>query len=368
MKVRNMIIAAGAGTAAAGTIAGIGAVLLARAAWKGFREISLRGKVALVTGSSRGLGFAIAQELAREGAHLVICARNEEELRWAQDDLQSIGAEVLAVPCDVSDPDQVRHMFEQVRQRFGAVDVLINNAGVISVGPVQSQRLEDYEEAMKIIYWGTVYPTLEALPGMLARRAGHIANITSIGGRVAVPHLLPYCAAKFAAVGFSEGMHAELAKDGISVTTVVPGLMRTGSHVNAYFKGDHRKEFAWFSVGASNPLTAISARRAARSIVRAIKRGKSDLVLSPQAKLLALAHGIAPGTISTAMGLTNRVLPGSGATSPERFTGKQSRTGVSESILTKLGRDAGERLHQYPEHRATGEESTGSDPAALLAD
>ena len=368
MRVRNVLIAATAGTVTAGTVAGVGAVLLGRAIWKGFREISLRGKVALVTGSSRGLGFAMAQELAREGTRLVICARDEEELRWAREELQRMGAEVLAIPCDVSDREQVRRMFEQIHARFGAVDVLINNAGVIQVGPIESQRVEDYEEAMRIMYWGVVYPTLEAIPAMMANRSGHIANITSIGGRIAVPHLVPYCAAKFAAVGFSEGMHAELAKDGIKVTTVVPGLMRTGSHVNAHFKGDHRKEFAWFSLGASTPLTAMSARRAARSVIRAIKRGRSEITLSPQAKLAALAHGVAPGMVSDALGIVNRVLPGTGSTSPERFTGKASRSAISDSFLTKLGRDAGEELHQYPEHRRTVTENATTGPEALLAD
>ncbi len=367
MRVRNIVLTATAGTMAAGTVAGVGALLIARAAWKNFRavrETSLRGKVTLVTGASRGLGFAIAQELAREGARLAICARDEGELRWAQQELQAMGAEVLAIACDVGDREQVRRMFEQIRSRYGALDVLVNNAGIISVGPIHSQTVEDFEEAMRVMYWGVVYTTLEALPDMLARRSGHIANVTSIGGRVSIPHLIPYCAAKFAAVGFSEGMHAELAKDGIKVTTVVPGLMRTGSHVNAHFKGDHRKEFAWFSLGASTPLTAMGAHRAARKIVHAVKRGKSDLVLSWQAKTLAFAHGVAPGTVGDTLGLANRFMPGSRSESKERFTGKQSRNFVSDSVVTKLGREAGEELHQYPEKRETDD----ADPDALLAD
>lgn len=364
MRVRNVLLAATAGTVAAGTVAGVGALLIARAAWKGFREISLRSKVALVTGGSRGLGLAIARELAREGVRLVICARNEEELRWAQQELQSMDAEILAVPCDVGDRDQVRQMFEQIHARYGALHILINNAGQISVGPVHSQTIEDFEEAMRVMYWGHVHTILEALPEMLSRRSGHIANITSIGGKVSIPHLLPYCAAKFAAVGFSEGLHAELAKDGIKVTTVVPGLMRTGSHVNAYFKGDHRKEFGWFSVAASTPITAMSARRAARQIVTAIKRGRSEVVLSPQAQVLALAHGIAPGTMSNVLGVVNRVMPGRDSSNNERFTGKESSSAVSDSMLTELGRRAGADLHQYPENRRAED----AEPGALLAD
>jgi short-subunit dehydrogenase len=368
MRGRNIVLSAAAGSVAAGTVAGIGALMIARAAWKGFREISLRGKVSLVTGASRGLGLAIAQELAREGARLVICARDEQEIRWAQQELEMMGAEVLAIPCDVGNREQVSRMFEQIRSRYGAVEVLINNAGQISVGPIHAQTIEDFEEAMRVMYWGTVYSTLEALPDMLARRSGHIANVTSIGGRVSIPHLLPYSSAKFAAVGFSEGLHAELAKDGIKVTTVVPGLMRTGSHVNAYFKGDHRKEFAWFSLGATTPLTAMSARRAAQKIVRAVKRGQSDLVLSWQAKVLAFAHGVAPGTISNVLGVTNRLMPGSRSFAKERFTGKQSGNIISNSVVTELGRRAGEELHQYPENRRSAAGEQRANPEALLAD
>jgi hypothetical protein len=118
---------------------------------------------------------------------------------------------------------------------------------------------------------------------MRARRAGHILNVTSIGGKVSVAHLLPYSTAKFAAVGFSEGLHAELAPAGIHVLTVVPGLMGTGSHINAEFKGQYRREFAWFSLAASVPVTSMSAHKAARQIVAAIEYGDAELVLTWQA-------------------------------------------------------------------------------------
>src|SRR6185503_4123757 len=118
------------------------------------------------------------------------------------------------------------------------------------------------------------------LPEMRARREGRIVNITSIGGKISVPHLLPYSASKFALVGLSEGLRAELAKDGIVVTTICPGLMRTGSPRNATFKGQHRAEYAWFSIGDSLPVTAMSADRAARQILTACKRGEAEVVLS----------------------------------------------------------------------------------------
>jgi hypothetical protein len=204
-----------------------------------------------------------------------------------------------------------------------------------------------------------VYTTLAVLPQMCERHRGHIANVTSIGGKVAIPHLLPYCSAKFAVAGFSEGLHAEVAKDSVNVTTVVPGLMRTGSHMNAVFKGDHRKEYGWFSLGATLPVTAMSASLAARKIVNAIERGAAEIVLTPQAKVLAVAHGIAPGLVADALGMVNRVMPGTGSRSQERFAGKESETFVSRSFLTKLGREAGHDLNQHPESGPVGGSAPG---------
>jgi len=206
---------------------------------------------------------------------------------------------------------------------------------------------EDFEEAMDVMYWGVVYPTLAALPHLQGRGEGRIANITSIGGKMSVPHLLPYSAAKFAAVGFSEGLRAELAKDGVKVTTVCPGLMRTGSHLNAYFKGKHRQEFTWFSFGATLPVISIDARRAARKIVNAIRRGDAELVITPQAKLAAFAHGIAPGTTADVLGLVNRVMPGANG-DQDRHLGKDSQTALTKSFLQKAGHEAADEYHQRP--------------------
>src|SRR5207248_1706106 len=183
------------------------------------------------------------------------------------------GIEVETIPCDVSVQEQVQAMIARATARFGQIDILVNNAGVIAVGPLEAQTVSDFEQTMNVMFWGTVYPTLALLPHMLSRRGGSIANITSIGGKVSIPHLIPYNCAKFAAVAFSEGLRAELANYKIKVTTVVPGLMRTGSHLNAYFKSKHEQEFTWFSLGATMPLVAMNASRAARKIVSAIRRG-----------------------------------------------------------------------------------------------
>ena len=352
-RLARRVAAAAATTAAAG-ITGLAAGWFAIRTIRSAFMADVLGQVVLITGASRGLGFGMAKEFARLGARLVICARDAHELDWARHELQSRGAEVLAVQCDVSHREQVEDMVRHAIQHFGRVDILVNNAGVIQVGPIKSQTLTDFDEAMQIMFWGVVHPALAVLPHMLDRRSGRIANITSIGGKIAVPHLLPYCCAKFAAVGFSEGLHAELARDGITVTTVVPGLMRTGSHVNAYFKGDHATEYNMFALAATSPLSAMSGHRAAKQIVRAIRLGRAEIILTPQAKLAALVHGIAPGQTSNLMSLVHRLLPGADSRDTGRALGKQVETTLTRSPLTALGRMEGRKLHQYPERERQG--------------
>jgi NAD(P)-dependent dehydrogenase (short-subunit alcohol dehydrogenase family) len=349
---RGIVLTGGIGLAAAGAGTAFAAV---RVLQRIRPKKDLQGSVVFITGASRGLGLALAHEFARQGARIAICARDSGELALAGAQLLRGGAEVLALNCDVGSDEDVNQAIRKIVQHYGRIDVLVNNAGIISVGPADTQNLLDYQESMDVMFWGTVYPTLAVLPHMRTRGSGHIVNITSIGGKVSVPHLLPYSCAKFAAAGFSEGLHAELAKDGIRVTTVVPGLMRTGSYVNAYFKGRTRAEEAWFSVASSLPLLAKNARRSARQIVNAVRAGRAEVTITPQAKLLALANGVAPGMVSELLGLANRLLPDSDGDDGERHIGKDVSSATAHSPLTYLGRRAGRRLNQYPE------ESTPAD-------
>ncbi len=380
MRLKNVLLASAAGFGVAGTVAGLGAVIVGRELWKRTRTVpGFRDQVVVITGGSRGLGFAIAQEFAGRGAKLVICGRDPEILHEAEQRLLAMRTEVLAVQCDIAQQYEAENLIRQATERFGRVDVLVNNAGQIAVGPIESQTIGDFQDAMNTMFWGMVYTTMAVLPQMTGRGSGHVVNITSIGGKVAVPHLIPYCSAKFAAVGFSEGIHAELAKNNVKVTTVVPGLLRTGSHANAVFKGDHQKEYSWFSLGATLPVSAMDAHRAARRIVDATARGTAELTLSIPAKALALAHGVAPGTISDVLGVANRFMPGTGNRDPHRFTGKESETAVSRSFLTSLGRAAGRELNQHPERgpvggdadvssRPLGPRRVGGGPKEVLAD
>jgi short-subunit dehydrogenase len=361
MKTRTKVVLGGlaAGTALAGVGGAVATVLvggflfsqLRRSRWLGsmLREDDLRGQTVLVTGSSRGLGLALAEQFASEGCKLVLCSRNEIELSRARQRVERLGAEVCAVTCDVSRPEQVERLIRVARQQLGEIDILVNNAGTISVGPLSSQTREDFQEAMDTIFWGAVHPTLAVLPAMAENRRGKIVNITSIGGRVSLPHALPYNCAKFATVGFSQGLHAELKRFGIHVLTVVPGLMRTGSHLNAKFKGNPKAEYRWFALGATNPLLSMAAERAARRIVAATRRRQPELTLGWQAKTLASAQAISPGLMAEALGLINRILPRAPRGAPGSKSGREIESAVTSSVLTALGRQAALRYNQIEE-------------------
>jgi NAD(P)-dependent dehydrogenase (short-subunit alcohol dehydrogenase family) len=310
------------------------------------RAEDLAGKVVLITGGSRGLGFALAERFAAEGARLSICARGEEALERARAKL-SDRAEVHAQRCDVSDRAQVDAWVAASLERYGRVDVLVCNAGVIATGPFSAMRLEDFEEAMAIMFWGTVHATLAVLPHMRERGEGTIANVTSIGGKVAVPHLSSYTPAKYAAVGFSQALNAELAPHGIRVVTVVPGLMRTGSYLAAFYKGRQALQYAIFSPVSSTPGLTVPADRAARRIVEAVRRGEPEVTLGLHAKLLARANGLAPGLTAEALGLVARVLPDvDGPT--DKVRGDEIDSPVDDSALTALGREAAAEFNQQP--------------------
>src|SRR5919108_2767486 len=287
---------------------GLAAGLAARRARRQRRALDFRGKVVVITGGSRGLGLVLARHFTREGASVALLARDSEELRRAAAELTVSGADAAAFQCDVADKADVERAFDRILQRFGTIDVVVNNAGVIQVGPLAHMTYEDFQQAMAVHFWGPLHTTLAALPH-LRGRGGRIVNISSIGGKVAVPHLTPYTASKFALVGLSEGPRTELAREGIRVTTVCPGLMRTGSSYNAWFKGNHRQEFTWFHVAASAPILAIDATRAARQVINACRRGDAELIITPQARFAVVMNALCPGTTAAAMSIANRLLP-----------------------------------------------------------
>ena len=301
------------------------------------RAYSFRGKSVVITGGSRGLGLEIARRFAEEGAHVTILGRNRASLDAAVEELRQSDGGAMAISCDVRNQEEVQAAIAEVISKCGTIDVLVNNAGVIQVGPYEQMTIEDYQNAMATHLWGPLYAILAVLPHMRERHSGRIVNISSIGGKIGVPHLLPYTVSKFALAGLSEALTAEVADQGIHVTSVFPGLMRTGSHVNALFKGDHRREFAWFSISTSMPLLTINARRAAGQILEATRYAKQLLIITPAARLAATAHGIAPSAVMTGVRIANKMLPAATSMDPGRaHTGWESRTSWSHSPLTYL--------------------------------
>ncbi|HEX4785983.1 MAG TPA: SDR family NAD(P)-dependent oxidoreductase [Candidatus Sulfotelmatobacter sp.] len=218
------------------------------------------------------------------------------------------------------------------------------------VGPMEAMTIDDYRSSLNTHFWGPYFATMAVLPEMQRRKQGRIVNISSIGGKISVPHLLPYSVGKFALTGFSEGLRSEALKDNVFVTTVCPGLMRTGSPRNAFFKGNNKAEYAWFSISDSIPVLSMSARRAAREIVDACVRGNAEVVLSLPAKFAVRVHGLFPGTTTNILGVVNRLLPSAQGDSRERDpkTGKESFSEVSPSWVTALNERAAAQNNQVP--------------------
>jgi NAD(P)-dependent dehydrogenase (short-subunit alcohol dehydrogenase family) len=307
-----------------------------------------RGKNVLITGGSRGLGLELARELARAGANLTLCARDEAELERAQDELGGRTTRCHVLVCDVTLSHEVKKTVEEAQRLMGSVDILVNNAGVIQVGPESTMTESDFEDALRTHFWGPFHAIQAALPGMRSKGEGRIVNISSIGGKVAPPHLLPYDVSKYALTGYSEGLSAELAQEGIFVTTVIPGLMRTGSPDNALFKGKHREEYTWFTLSDSIPLVTMSSRLAARRILDAVKAGKREIILTPAAKTAVALHGIFPSWIVRLLGLANRLLPGAGGAGARSVRGRDSHTRLAPSVLTVLTERAAARNNENP--------------------
>ncbi|MHC5261464.1 SDR family NAD(P)-dependent oxidoreductase [Streptomyces sp. UC4497] len=277
----------------------------------------LKGPGALVTGGSRGLGLFIARQLAERGCVVTIAARDEAELERAAGQLrEETGATVHVAVCDVRDRAAVREMMRATHERDG-LDIVIANAGVIQVAPVEAVGAEEFTDAMETMFYGALHTSLEALPHLRGTR-GRLGLIGSVGGLLGVPHLLPYSCAKAAVGALAEGLHAEAAASGVSVTAVHPGLMRTGSHRQAEFGGDMSAEFGWFSAAAGAPLLSMDADRAARRIVDAVIQRRARLVLTAPAKAAQLAHGVAPALTTRLTGLTARLLPSASGRGPLR--------------------------------------------------
>lgn len=221
-------------------------------------------------------------------------------------------------------------------------------AGIIQVGPGPDLTLEHFDTAIDIMLRGPINVARLVEPGMRERRRGRIGTVTSIGGVVSPPHLLPYATAKFGAVGFSDGLAASLAGSGVTATTIMPGLMRTGSQDHAFFTGDAPAEHAWFASAASLPVLSMNADRAARRIVAGVLAGRPLVSLTPLTWLAFRFRGLMPGTTTRLMGIANQLLPRPTGQKAEvdGETAEAQRPSALVRTLTTLGRAAAARNNE----------------------
>lgn len=317
--------------------------------------------VALVAGASRGLGLLVARELASRGHRVAILARDAESLSRARESAAVDGLELHPYRADVTDSAGIERTVAQIESELGPIEVSIHVAGVIQVGPLEATTREHFEQAVDIMLWGPINVALAVLPAMRERGHGRIGTVTSIGGTISVPRLLPYSVAKFGAVGFTQGLSAELAGTGVTATTIVPGLMRTGSHLQAQFTGDAASDYAWFGPSASLPLVSADGARAARTMVDAVLAGRPIVTITPAATLGMRVHGLAPATVVRALGLVSRVLPKAPPGERRTVTGEQARAELAHrspraarvvAALTTLGDRAARRTNELPDQSA----------------
>jgi NAD(P)-dependent dehydrogenase (short-subunit alcohol dehydrogenase family) len=320
---------------------------LALARRRKLTKFSFQDRSVVITGGSRGLGLVIARHLALQGARLAILARDSNELSRAESQLRANGAVVLPVDCDVRNQQEVNKAISTIVARFGGVDVLINNAGMIQVGPVDHLSEKDFEDALAIHLYAPLYCTLAVLPHMRSAHQGRIVNIASIGGKIGFPHMVPYCTSKFALVGLSDSLRAELRHENIFVTTVCPGLTRTGSPRNALFKGQHRPEYAWFAVSGSLPILSVDAERTARQIVEGCRRGASQVVIGLHVRAAILFNELFPGATASLTSLTNCLLPSADESgSKAHRPGSESQSWLAPRWLSHLNEKAALRNNQ----------------------
>lgn len=317
---------------------------------------SFRGQSAVITGGSRGLGLAIARQLVNENCNVTLLARDEDELKRAKAQLEQLNrGQVHIVVCDVTDNEQLSSAINEAADIHDGIDLLVNNAGAIVVGPWESMTLQDFEAQMKIHLYAAMNAIRIALPHLRQKTSGkRIVNICSMGGRIAVPHMLPYDTSKFALSGFSQGLATELYDDGISVTTVYPGVMRTGSPIQATFKGEHEKEFAWFQTVDVIPGFSTAAQDAAKKIIEAARERRFELMPFLPAKLRFAVGSFFPELVAYTLVILNRLLPK--GQSGEYKTGAQSREIFDRSLLTKAfkssARKAETEANQMPKYNA----------------
>jgi len=256
--------------------------------------MDFKDQVALVTGASSGIGQRVAIDLAARGAIVVGCSRSLKKLQDTANELKRYSSSSTVMVCDVSAPEQVKEMVRRVLSQFGRIDILINNAGFGAYQSFAESSIDSIESMLRTNYLGTVYCTKEVLPSMIARRSGHIANISSVAGKMATPNMASYCATKFALMGLSECLYHELKPLGIHVSVICPGPVRT-------------KFRLLFDDLAPNAPTffVLDAAAVSRAVIKALESKRFEVVIPRFLAFVCFVKGLMPGVIRF---LTSQVL------------------------------------------------------------
>ncbi|MGQ0794780.1 MAG: SDR family NAD(P)-dependent oxidoreductase [Nitrosopumilaceae archaeon] len=235
--------------------------------------MDFNNKVTVITGGSSGIGEATAMEFAKRKSSIVLVARRKENLDSISEKLVRYGSNILVCQCDVSNRNEVDQMSKTVLDKFGKIDILVNNAGFAIFGTVSELHIEDIVSQMETNYFGMVYCIKAFLPKMLERSTGHIVNVASLAGSFGLPGIAPYCASKFAMLGFSEGLYHELKGSGVGVTVVSPIMVRTNFFDHPSFKSLGKYGFA-----------TLEPKTVAKAIVRAATSPRSEIIVPPFAR------------------------------------------------------------------------------------
>lgn len=260
-------------------------------------------KTALITGASQGIGKATAVELARHGYDLVLVARQSDLLEATVVEVQKLGQQAVAIPTDVRDPAQVEDLVQKAIAYFGQIDVLVNNAGIYYMGPVEQATLEDWQQVLQTNLWGYIHTISALLPHFLERGSGTIVNVSSIGGLDPIPYQVPYTTSKYAITGLTKSLRSELSPKGIHVCGIYPSFIRTQLYERALFRGkdaESRHELVYKAF--HSPLLE-KPEVVARTIEQAIKHRRAD-VLVGTANFWTSAFHLTPGLMKS---LTRRV-------------------------------------------------------------
>ncbi|MUL36775.1 SDR family NAD(P)-dependent oxidoreductase [Gloeocapsopsis dulcis] len=255
----------------------------------------------LITGASQGIGKATALLFARKGYDLVLAARQPEPLQATAEEIQKLGRQAIAIPTDVRDPEQIKSLASKAIEHYGTIEVLVNNAGIYISGPVEEFSLEDWHQTIDTNLWGYIHTIYALLPHFLAQGSGTIINISSIGGKVPIPYLVPYTTSKYAVTGLTEALHSELKPKGIHVGGIYPNIIKSNFLERAIFRGkdqqDAQARLDQLNQVLNTPVIE-KPEDVAEAVWKAVKDQREEILVG-SANLSKAAYGIFPGLMQS---------------------------------------------------------------------